>query len=858
MNTQDLRRNSPVVHQPLVMMVAAWDRDQATPGVQHYLGVTLTNRGDQDAVVQVRLESPAEFFEQWCPQPEQWLALASGKSGELTFCITVPGDALPQWLNYEVVARPQGAYADYYLPPTRCRLQVLAPEIPDTQQDPTFAISPLTSSGRPLKVKPGVPVTVDMVVENRSERVDRFRLECTGLPEDWIVEIEYPQEYEGLGLVQIADSLGVNPGDRGTLRVVLQPPLLPLAGNYLPTFRLTSQNDPTLGLLGLLYLQVDPVYQLQAQLQSVQDQVHDRPAQFTLLLTNLGNTPRQLQPSIQALTPPEACTYHLLSDSLSLAPQTTTPVLLEGQPQRWWTRPWLGGGKTYPFQVQLSDPEKHPITPDVLQGHLTWMPRPWWQLLLVALAGLGLLGTLIFLVWWFWLRPPRPPEVLEFAAEDNRYAEANSDVARLRWQINHPEHIQTLKITGYSPEGGILSGPLVYDFTKGQLPTALQSFCTRQETLLTCNQIRTDAYQPGKYVFELRLLTKRRRAKPIVLKTDLVEISAKPMPTVVALEPISLVYREAAPGTPSPAEQALPVADRAGVRLNWVVTAAKDLSALHLVGRDQTGKMIGDVWYEFSQPGALPPELQSFCRLGSTLICRGVPTGLNAVGEYRLELQALAVGQSESNATTEIKPRSTEVVKIQAQMPQILNFQINGREAPAKVLIPLAPGQLPPMIQISWRVQGGSKTQVELTPAPGSVPPVGELRLPLSPQGSTTLALQVKAPTGEVLTRSVTLEVLNLPAPSPVARPVASMAEIPRNPGNAGAPVNGSNNANGSGAPSNADAASGETANPTPVNAPSNASPPPSPSPATALEILTPAESDRLSPVEQPPQFNPG
>lgn len=849
MNTRD-RQNGVLSYQPLVMIVAASDRNQVTPGSQYYLGVTITNRGEQDAVVQVRLESPSDLLEQWCVQPEQWLALTSGKSGELTFCISIPGDAPPQWLNYEVVARPQSAYADYYLAPTRCNLQVLAPETTETEQDPTFAISPITTSERPLKLKPGIPITVDVLVENRSERVDRFRLECTGLPEDWTIQVEYPQEYTGLGLVQVTDSLGVNPGDRGTLQVILQPPILPLAGNYLPTFRLTSQNNPDLGLLGLLYLQVEPVYQLQAQLQSVQDQVQDHPAQFTLLLTNLGNTPRQVQASVHSLTPEGACTYELATPPLSLAPQTTTPILLQGQPQRWWTRPWLGGGKIYPFQVRVTDPESHPVTPDLLQGYLTWMPRPWWQLLLVVLAGLGFVGTLAFLIWWFLLRPPMPPEVLEFAAEDNRYSEANGDVARIRWQINHPEQIQTLKLTGYNPEGTILSGPLVYDFANGKLPEALQPFCTRQETLLHCSQIRTDAYQAGKYVFELRLSPKGRRAIPIVLKTDPVEISAKPLPTVTALAPDALVYREAAPGTPSAAEAALPVADRAGVRLDWVVTAPQDLAALHLVGRDQTGRMIGDVWYEFSN-GELPSALQSFCRLGETLVCQSVPTGLNAVGEYRLELQALAVGQSE---TAEVKPRSTEVIKIQPQIPQIVDFQINGEDAPAKILIPLVAGQLPPMIRVSWRVQGGAKTQVELTPAPGSVPPVGALNLPLSPQGSTTLALQVKAPTGEVLTRSVTLEVLNLPDPAAAASQAAASGENKSQPGESKtekadqAQADAAGNANG--------AATSGSASETPSAPPTAVASPVAP-PLSPLDLLTPATRDRLSPIEQPPQFNP-
>lgn len=820
MNANDIREGGTLAFQPLTIVVAAWDRDRVNPGGKHYLGVTITNRGDQDAVVQVRIESPSELLRQWCLQPEQWLALGSQKSGELTFCIEVPGDAMPQWLDYEVVARPQGTYADYYLPPTRCRLQILAPEATESTQDPTFSLSPITTPDRPIIVQPGNPVEIDLVVENRSERVDRFRLECTGLPADWLVQVDYPRDYGGLGLVQIADSVGVNPGDRGTIRAIIQSPAFPLAGSYLPTFRLSSENDPNLGLLGLVYLQINPVYQVQAQLQVVQDQVQDGSALFNLQFANLGNTPRRVEVKLQSLSPADTCLYTLPREPVTIAPQATAQIPLEGKPQRWWTRPWFGGGKLYPFRVDFVDLEQYPITPPSIQGYLTWLPRPWWHLLLVLLASLGILGVLAFLIWWNFFRPPLPPTVLEFAAEDSRYAEANGDMARVRWQIEHPEQVQTLKLTGYSPEGEILSGPLVYEFKDGKLPLALQPFCNWQKTLLSCNQIRTDAFQPGKYIFELTLQPRGRRTNPISLKSSQIEIAAKPLPMVTALVPQSLLYREAAPGNPTPAERALPIADRNGVRLDWIVTMPSDLKALHLTGRDKDGKMVGDLWYEFPGPGQLPEALRPFCRLGPTLICRGVPTGLNAVGEYRLELQALAVGQV---PPPDAKPKATEIIKIQPQTPQILSFQINGKEAPAKLVIPLVPGQALPLIQVSWRVQGGASTQVELTPAPGNVPLSGQVRLPLSPDDKTTLSLQVKTASGAQLVRSVTLEVL-----SPEPRDATAGAGAGAAGGAAGTAGAGAGTAGGAGTG------------------------------AGGFGTPSPAANDRLSPSEQPPQFNTG
>lgn len=809
-------RHTNTLTQPLSIVVSAWNQNRVTPNSNHYLGVTIGNRGDQDAVVQVRLESPSDLLRQWCSQPEQWLALSSGKSGELTFCIAVPGDALPQWLEYEVVARPQGVYAEDYLAPTRCRLQVLAPEISETSQDPTFSLSPLTTLDRPLIVQPGTPVTAELQVENRSERVDRFRLECTGLPEDWTVQIDYPRDFDGFGLVRSDDSLGVNPGDRGLIRVVLQPPELPLAGSYLPTFRLASENQPTLGLLALIYLRVDPVYRLQAQLRTVQDQVRDRPAQFTLEFANLGNTPRQVQLALQPQTPPEACTYALPDDRLTVAPQTVGALTLEAQPRRWWTRPWWGDGKPYAFRVQLQDAEQHAIVPETLQGQLMWLPRPWWQWLLAILAGLGALGTLVFLIWWFFWRPPTPPNVLEFAAEDSRYAEANGDMARVRWQIENPQQIQQIKLTGYSPEGTVLSGPLVYELTDGKLPAALQSFCIQEKMRLSCSQVRTDAFLPGKYVFDLTL-TVKGRTMPIVLKTSAIEITPKPLPTVTALVPKALIYREA--GASTPEEKRIPVIDANGIRLDWSVATPGSLTALHLIGRDLDGNMVGDLWFEFSNPNELPTALRPFCKLGQTLICRNVPTGLTTPGEYRFELQTIA--GDEPTGQPDAKPKLSETVKIQSQAPQILSLQLNGQEAPTKLLIPIASSQRVPPLQVSWRVQGSASTQVELLPAPGSVPLVGSIRLPLSPQGSSTLSLQVKTPSGQVLTRSVMIETYDpkQPAATPAASPPPPPPLPPTPPSSAASP------------------------NPAP------ASPPPFGAPMPSLD-------DRLSPSEQPPQFN--
>jgi hypothetical protein len=105
----------------------------------------------------------------------------------------------------------------------------------------------------------------EIQVLNRSERVDRFRLVCLDLPTRW-VQITYPADTQGLGLVVEGDSLGLNPGEQGLILLTLNPPAEALADIYIPTLQLLAENNPDLALLELIYLRVLPIYQLQSEL----------------------------------------------------------------------------------------------------------------------------------------------------------------------------------------------------------------------------------------------------------------------------------------------------------------------------------------------------------------------------------------------------------------------------------------------------------------------------------------------------------------------------------------------------------------------------------------------------------------
>ncbi|MFE4106142.1 COG1470 family protein [Almyronema epifaneia] len=823
---------------PLAVILNSSGRDTITPGDTFELGVTVSNQGHRSAVINVFLDDLSPVLRPWCKTVQEYLALAPDQSSEVLFHFQVPPEALPGLLSYVLIVDSPQHYPEY--PPARYnqQLQVLPPDTASIEaNDPTFAVEPATDPDSPAEIPPGGILQVQVQVYNRSERVDRFRLACTDLPDDWF-NITYPQDSKGLGLVVQADSLGLNPGDRGDILLTITPPADAIAGSYVPTLRLYAENSPDLGLLAMVYLQVLPIYLLQMEMKSLVGQVRHQPALFELQFVNNGNLERDLLLQAHSLDEAGLCNYALSADAVTLAPWQTAYIELRGQPQRWWRRPFIGLGRILNFRVDISDRQQLPLPQSSLQGYLTWLPRPWWQLLLLILAGLGVLATLIWLIWWLFFRPPTTPKILEFLAEDARYAALNQDIARVGWEIEHPERVRTLKITGYSPDGTVISGPLTYDLSQG-LPITLEAFCDQDEVILTCRNVRTDARQAGEYVFELTIVPKGRLRRQIESqRTSTVVIDPVPLPTVTELIPGQTLYRELGSqpvaNDPRPEQQA-PAVTPEGVQLNWVVAHPKQLQALILTVRNSENTILGGRRYPLRNPEtgelALPEILQSRCQLGNILVCRNVPTGIFQVGEYTFELATVPLVADASQAP---EPQQSDPVKIVPRSPSIATFQINGQEAQPKYLLPVDQGQPIPVITLAWQVQGGETTTVELLPSPGTVPLQGVMRYPLGAEpGTTMLTLQVSNGVDEPLKRSVVIQTYD-PTPSdPAAAAAAAAAEAAAaiagsqsqpaaSPGSAG-----SSGAAGAGAPS-----------------------PP------ALGAPTPVDPGRPSPAETPPQFD--
>ncbi|NJN20534.1 MAG: hypothetical protein HC812_04180 [Leptolyngbya sp. RL_3_1] len=509
---------------------------------------------------------------------------------------------------------------------------------------------------------------------------------------------------------------------------------------------------------------------------------------------------------------------------MALAPRQAREVGLTVLPAHPRRRPFIGG-RLLTFQVDLTDVEALPLPNNRFQGYFTWLPRPWWHLLLMLLGILGVLGVLVWLIWWLFFRPPVVPQALEFFVEDDRYAAARGDRAHVGWQIRHPGQIQTLRLVGVSPEGTLLSGPITYDLSEGELPPNLAPFCTLEARLLNCRNVYTDARRPGEYIFELTIVPKGASAQGLPpVQTESVVIDPIPLPEVVELVPGQIQYAEF--GTPFDAEnpQGVPPLTAAGVRLNWVVKAPENIQDLLLVVQGQDGTVLGSRRFRFRNPEtgefAIPEALNALCTVTVQLICQNVATGIGEVGEYTFELRPIAFSETD----LELEAKVTDLVKVIPRPIRLVSFQINGQEIDRpKYVIPIDQGQFfTPFI--SWEIEGGATATVELLPSPGGVDLTGSLPFQLSAEtGTVTITLQATNGVDKPLLQSLTIEVFD---PTPTD-PATAAAEAAAAAAAAAAAGQGNNNGGAAG----------------------SSEPPPFGSP-------TPSDPGRLSPSETPPQFN--
>lgn len=791
-------------------------------GSQFEINITVTNKGTESALIDVFIDDLSPQLIQWCNAPHQRLALSPNSMGEVLFEFNVPVNVIPSTYNYVIVVDAPMHYPEDTPIRHPAKLQVLpAIETVVRVSDPTFNVIPGSSSRSPAQIPPGGILQLSVNVHNRSDRVDRFRLTCADCPDSWYT-IRYPEGLETVGLIIPNMGLNLNPGEIGQILLQFHPPLGVTAGVYYPTLRLYSANNPDLVLLDVVYVEILPSYLLNAELLTVAGRVRKKAGIFEIRLTNAGNTVREIVCTPIPADEDQICTYVTTPPIVRVLPGEKTISQVTITPVKWWLRPIFGAGRLLNFRVELEDQQQFPLPNASLPGTVIWEARPWWQFLLVLLTVLGSIVAIAFLLWWL-LKPPAPPKITRFQSGDAVYQQVNNASIRLNWQIRNPKTLQTLTLTGVFADGTAAVQPIVYQFN-GQIPPELQPFCQLQTTL-TCNNIPTDARKPGDYTFELQAFSSKNPEEAAdTIKTNIIKILPIPPAKIIQFTSTQPIYQE----TPINVKTTNQISsDR--IRLNWKISDLDQINQIQIIGRSPEGVVNSKAQtYRFNQ-GEIPKELRSFCKnQENQLTCRSVPANNLTIGDYIFELQVFAKTDTDKPSTSQ----KTDVIKVQPLPSQIINFKINGSEAPPKYQIlinPQNPSTQP--INLSWQVEGSSGMKVELLPAPGNIPRSGTILYPINNQPSSEIiTLQATSPTGEKISRSVTIETFSPPTPTPTLPQLTPTPPvIPPPP---------------------------TTTQQTPSTTPGGTANSTSPSPTPLPTAPTPSQPGKLSPLELPPGFD--
>lgn len=655
------------------------------------LHVSLINQGEQGAVIDVFIKPIAPTPEQWCPSAKKRVALDPQQGCEVGLQFDLPLDALSGNYPYTVVVDAPDHYPEDTPIQYPGQLEILVKNQPVVRLEaPSFSLSPATSPDQPLLIQPGQLQQLLVKVNNLAGRVDRFRLNCLDLNKDWYT-VQYPcTDLRELGLLSDVDSLELNPGTQGDVIVKFHYPMDMPAGLYSLTLQLLSDNTPEQVLLALVYVEVKPKLQLDVELETIVGKVSDHPGQYRLKLTNHGNLIREVAVGAYSRDEREWCDYVCDPSSVRLLIDETAEISLKVHPQRkWWRRPLFGYGLELPFQVDIQDLQALPIPETLPMGLLVWKARPWWQFLLLLLAGVGTLSGIGFLIWLVFFKPSPLPILAEFKTDSNKYIEG--DRVRLNWSVKNADEVDRLTVTLTKDQTA--GKPQAYDFRQG-LPTELNRFCQMRDRSLTCTNIDTGARLSGKYTFQIQI--KPKSTEQSIQQQLNIEVQPKPLPQVV-----NFVSKQ------SQLEKGKPLT------LSWDLKNFSQLDQLQVIGQLNGGIPIPLKTYDFKQQ--IPPELTKRCNPpnNETLTCSNVNLGLSVKpGEYAISLQPVSKSSQKQSS-----PSKSIQVQVKASAPKILAFTLNGVGWQTNPSFFLKSGQV---VNLNWQVQGDD-VKVKLEPL-GDVP----------------------------------------------------------------------------------------------------------------------------------------
>ena len=748
----------PDLFKPLVAIIDPPDIQSGMPGDLLKLSVVIQNQGEQGAIIDVFLDDADQILSQWCRSVRQRLALDPQQSSEVVFEFALPVSALAGTYDYTlIVDAPEHYPEDTPLQYPQQMRVLLREQTVVRNNDPSFFLGPATHSQKPALLNSGETLSVQVRVENRSTLVDKFRLTCLDLDDEWFT-LRYPSNaLAAPGLVAEINSLELNPNTQGFLQLELHPPIDTLAGVYSPTFRLYSDNQPDLVLLDLVYLEIRPIEQMIVELEAIVDRVSHNPGQYKLRLRNQGNLIRQLSFTASSRDEDELCSYTYDPPQVRLSPNREAQALLLVTPLKKWRRPFVGMGQAILFQVEMQDVQGYKLPERLPQGTLIWKARSWWQFVLLVLAILGLLGGLGFLIWLLFFKPPAPPEIVKFESDSPKYTEG-SDKVRLSWQIRHPDRIDHLELTTQTdaPPLPLVSFPL----------EALQKQDTCADPELLCTQYPTGATAAGKYLFQLKAVP--RSGNPPAPLTREVTIVPKPDPSVVRFEPTGSQYTSGKP-----------------VELSWDIANVGQLASLTVIARDEgntdTPKPLYSGTTGLRAAPDLPAELRSLCQVAGNghFTCKKFPFAGLRSGQYHFLLQ----GKTTKGKPFESQPSTTVTI---AALPMKLSAWLNGKTGS------IINVNLNDPVVVNWDVTGGEgNLKIQIEPGATFTERTGRYDLGTAPENGLSVKISVvdeTHPAPQAASATFSVNVIK-PSPSPTPTPPALLPPSQQNRPPARSPI---------------------------------------------------------------------
>lgn len=240
-----------------------------------------------------------------------------------------------------------------------------------------------------LTIVPAGQARSSIFIQNSSTVVDVFTIEVQGLDESW-VELS-------------VNSVSLFPGDSATSDLTLSVPKTSgaKAGTYPLTIKVSSRKDPSISMDVECALEVEPYYDVSAELNP--QQLTGAGGQFTASLTNSGNT--EMEIGLNGTDPQAALHFTYSRQTPRLAPgetqEATITVTARQQPLR-------GFPKTYPFQIRATGP-LNTARPLELHGSLTVPPRlPRWAFPAAIACVVGLIAIIALAITYGGRRDDAP------------------------------------------------------------------------------------------------------------------------------------------------------------------------------------------------------------------------------------------------------------------------------------------------------------------------------------------------------------------------------------------------------------------------------------------------------------------